>query len=1074
MVLGLAIRNEQGEVIGFEAGDLPDTLLLLDGHRRPRDRKGVLSLDTGALSLDGVPQASWAYPKPPKPAADPLLLRRREEALASWDGRVTLREGAPARDGLPPTDGLRSPQVGAVYGLLSHWKASDGLATVVMPTGTGKTETMLTLLVRQRFQRLLVLVPSNALRGQIAGKFDTLGKLRGLGVVPDQVLNPVVGRFERGFGSEAEARAFLEPCNVVVATVAILSAASPVVRLAFSELCDTLFVDEAHHTAADTWAAMRDLFSGQAGKRVVQFTATPFREDGRLVDGKVVFRFPMKRAMEEGYFGQIRYVPVDVLDEDDADLAIAGRALRALDADLDSGLDHVMMARTVGIDRAKAVQELYGRLAPHHSPILVHSKLKLSELAEAHATLRERRTRIIVCVDMLGEGFDFPNLKVAALHDSHRSLAVTLQFVGRFTRDAPGLGPATAVASLANKRMDRRIQTLYAEDADWGAILSTLSEEQSADSEQRSDFLLGFEDAEDSLVSLRHILPKMSTAVFKTAASSWNPTAMSDGVGDYRTVMVGPKVNPTKRTVFVVTHEQVPVPWGTTKVIYDSVWHLFLAHWDEVQNLLFVNTSDHGVSLDGLAQALMGADPVPVRGDEVFKAFYGIKRMVLMNVGLKHELNSRFTRFSMLVGPDVAQGIVKSSLANKTRTNIFAIGLVRGRRVTIGASAKGRMWSHAVAHDISRWVAWCGELGRRITDPAANPDTVLSGALVPEMASARPASVPLYIEWSPDLLSRPEEAVYLDLGDGEVVLLETSLELVVNGLGDPLRFTVATESLSREFAVEFLGDDKGVRYVQTSGFAVRIRAGRRSVLLTDWFSGDPPIIIFSDGSQLQGHVLCKPQLALPFAPLPDTQIWAWDWPATVDITKESMRRHVGAAFTTVQEYVIEVIGGPGWASASGFGYDFIVDDDDAGESADIVAVGRMGDLVQVDLFHCKFSGAANPGGRVDDLYAVCGQSARSVRWIGSPSKLFEHLVQRQAGLWRTKRTERLVRGDLKAFRALARVVGESKVAFRVFAVQPGLSKAQVAKSANVVDLLASVDSYLHDAVELGFNVICSR
>ena len=35
---------------------------------------------------------------------------------------------------------------------------------------------------------------------------------------------------------------------------------------------------------------------------------------------------------------------------------------------------------------------------------------------------------------MLGEGFDLPALKVAVVHDPQKSLAVTLQFIGRFTR----------------------------------------------------------------------------------------------------------------------------------------------------------------------------------------------------------------------------------------------------------------------------------------------------------------------------------------------------------------------------------------------------------------------------------------------------------------------------------------------------------------------------------------------------------------------------------------------------------------------------------------------------------------
>ncbi len=277
------------------------------------------------------------------------------------------------------------------------------------------------------------------------------------------------------------------------------------------------------------------------------------------------------------------------------------------------------------------------------------------------------------------------------------------------------------------------------------------------------------------------------------------------------------------------------------------------------------------MSLDRMAEALMGAPPAPIRGDAVFKGFYGIKRMVLMNVGLKHERNSRFTRFSMLVGPDVAQGITRQSLGNKTRTNIFAMGLENGRRVTIGASAKGRLWSHAVAHDLSRWVAWCAEIGSRIRNPAANPDTVLAGALVPEEVDARPAVVPLFIDWGWNVMARAEEAVIITIDGSEVPLLETNLEIVNHSAQGRIAFRLITDFGTRDFEMDFLGKTQGVRYVQTGRSAVRIRAGRREMLLTDWLAGDDPIVIFADGSQLQGHVLCKPQAAPAPAPLDDQQ-----------------------------------------------------------------------------------------------------------------------------------------------------------------------------------------------------------
>ena len=64
---------------------------------------------------------------------------------------------------------------------------------IVLPTGTGKTETMLASLVYSRPTRLLVLVPSNVLRTQIAEKFESLGLLRKIGCIPDHLFNPKVG-----------------------------------------------------------------------------------------------------------------------------------------------------------------------------------------------------------------------------------------------------------------------------------------------------------------------------------------------------------------------------------------------------------------------------------------------------------------------------------------------------------------------------------------------------------------------------------------------------------------------------------------------------------------------------------------------------------------------------------------------------------------------------------------------------------------------------------------------------------------------------------------------------------------
>ena len=64
--------------------------------------------------------------------------------------------------------------------------------------------------------------------------------------------------------------------------------------------------------------------------------------------------------------------------------------------------------------------------------------MKPSEKEEILKNFRSGTLRIIVCVDMLGEGFDLPSLKIAGLHDVHKSEAVTFQFVGRLTLEEEG------------------------------------------------------------------------------------------------------------------------------------------------------------------------------------------------------------------------------------------------------------------------------------------------------------------------------------------------------------------------------------------------------------------------------------------------------------------------------------------------------------------------------------------------------------------------------------------------------------------------------------------------------------
>jgi hypothetical protein len=71
----------------------------------------------------------------------------------------------------------------------------------------------------------------------------------------------------------------------------------------------------------------------------------------------------------------------------------------------------------------------------------------------------------------------------------------------------------------------------------------------------------------------------------------------------------------------------------------------------------------------------------------------------------------------------------------------------------------------------------------------------------------------------------------------------------------------------------------------------------------------------------------------------------------------------------------------------------VLDDDDAGESADVVAIREVSlqNAKEIDVFfyHCKFT-KEKPGARVDDLYVVCGQAQKSIGWLYNTHLPGEH------------------------------------------------------------------------------------
>ena len=582
--------------------------------------------------------------------------------------------------------GLRSPQLGAVHSVLGYWTTNeDDPATVVMPTGTGKTDTMIALFCAAPIERLLIVVPSDALRTQIARKFESLGILQSFEIVPRSCPRPVVGQIKHGFKTTENARQFANLCNVVVATPSALSASPPEIRSALFDRCSHLFVDEAHHVTAPTWRAIRDEFGK---KRVVQFTATPYREDGRHLGGRFIYTFPLREAQLQGYFAEIEYI--SVLDFGDHDRAIAQRAIATLREDLAAGRDHLILARVNRIGRATDILSLYEKLAPNLGPVILHSGFEAKYRQEALNAIVERRSRIVICVNMLGEGFDLPALKIAAIHDTHKSLAVTLQFVGRFARTSGSvLGSATVVVGRPDGNFDPRLRRLYSEDADWNFIINDLSDGAITQEEGVSEFEAGFSALPDE-VSIRSLLPKMSTVVYRVDPDRWDPHRVKDLYGDDHLLTDVIAINERDGVAWFVRENRTTVSWGELRTVEEISHDLFVLYLDRDRGLLYINSSDNESVHEHLAKAVCGDAVAIIKGENVYRVMAQVKRLVPTNVGLL-DVRNRSRRFSMHVGADVVEGFPVAEAQTKTKTNIFAYGFDHGSRVSIGAALKGRI-----------------------------------------------------------------------------------------------------------------------------------------------------------------------------------------------------------------------------------------------------------------------------------------------------------------------------------------------------------------------------------------------
>jgi superfamily II DNA or RNA helicase len=984
-----------------------------------------------------------------------------EKVLASWRNKFVFAvEDLDA--GVP---GLRTPQIGALHAIAAHFSVGKEFepATVVLPTGTGKTETMLATLVYGRENKMLVLVPSSILRNQIGEKFSSLGVLPAAGAVPVELARPFVTRVTKGVETVGEAENIVRASNVIVATPDILMASAPNAQRSLLEGCSILVVDEAHHVTASTWKNVRDKFTA---KKILQFTATPFRRDEQKVDGKIIFNFKLGDAQEAGYYRSINLRTIEEFgDQETRDRKIATEAVAVLRSDRNKhGRDHLLMARTRGKERAEAVWGLYRKLAPEMKPVLVYSGPgRKAANTKALAQLYDRGangSRIVVCVDMLGEGVDLPNLKIASLHDTHKSLAVTLQFIGRITRKGTNasIGEATVVTNIADPEAEKKLCNLYAEGADWDKIIKRLSEERVEQELRLQDVVMGLKSKGTlhAQLSLWNLRPRLSTQIYRTSCAQWFPA-------EYAQVLKAKDqtwyaLDESQNLLVAVVHREDQVDWGNYQTLEETSYHLLVVWWDKSNNALFIYASDYeALRSEQLVKIITGDKSTLLAGTPIFQILNNVELPLAKSLGSSRVGAISFTSY---FGPNVTEGLASIEKAESELNNIACLGYEDGDRVLWGgAKRKGKVWQQK-AGTLAEWMAWCSRTWMKVSTEETAAPNITRDFLRPIRLKAAHDSRPIAVEWGEHAQMTYADQFVL-FGSSAFPLYLTDLEVAAVGVNGAIDIRLSSEQTEAAYRLTISDEyQAGYSHQKVSGPDVFFKRSNGVVVpLEEHLTVDPFIVRYADGTYSYNCYHIPTNLNAGSFPASRLEVWSWKG---IPLNQESMGKN--RLKDTIQYRAFQELQAE---------FDLVFNDDGSGEAADLVALKDVDEkAIRLCLVHCKNAHEGKVSQDIRNFYVLCGQAQKSVNIKHRGMVRLYHDLKRRHDLWMKQGGHsRFLKGDIKKLAYFKDKSRRATVEFEVILAQPGASAA--APNEGALRLLATTELYLKKTASAGFRVIVS-
>lgn len=327
------------------------------------------------------------------------------------------------------TMALRPYQLNAVKAVHKEWDSGNKNTLVVMPTGTGKTIVFSQIVKDQvaKGEKVLILAHREELLKQAAGKLKASS---GMESALEKAANTSIG----------------SGLDVVVGSVQTLRQKSRLEKFS-KDYFGTIIIDEAHHSAADSYKNILEYFN-QA--KVLGVTATPDRADMKSLSDvfdSLAFEYKLPEAINDGYLCKIRTKTIPLKVDISKVHILAGDFNPN---ELGQALDLYLKAIADSI-----VKECKGRKTVIFTP-LVRISQRLNELlkdrgvntVEVNGSSKDREEILkdfesgkydaMTNAMLLTEGWDCPSVDCIICLRPTKSRSLYAQIVGRGTRLCKG------------------------------------------------------------------------------------------------------------------------------------------------------------------------------------------------------------------------------------------------------------------------------------------------------------------------------------------------------------------------------------------------------------------------------------------------------------------------------------------------------------------------------------------------------------------------------------------------------------------------------------------------------------